>query len=140
MSENFVGFAQSPKADPRRKLTKKKFEVELPRDLKEVLGSFATAELYSQLLDKSTRFDFRPGGKLVFEGEQEYRGTFSQIAIPRSIVINTELHGEASFSFRALKTGSRVTVSVRRAVLPEESEKWELACQKLEKNLLEVFS
>ena len=140
MSENFVGFAQSPKGDPRRKLTKQKFEVELSADLREVLGSFATAELYSELLDKSVRFDFRQGGKLIFEGAEEYRGTFSQIAIPRSIVLNTELHGEISFSFRALKTGSRVVVALRRAVLPEESDQWNLACQKLERNLRVVFS
>lgn len=135
----FVGFAASPKPEPGRKIKKLQFKLELSSSLRDVLAALSTPELYSQLLDEVTKFDFRPGGRLLLNGESEYRGAFSQIAIPSRIILATEQHGEIEFRFKELKTGSRVVVSIKKALLPEEQSDWEAKGQKIERVLRENF-
>jgi hypothetical protein len=137
---NFVGFASSPKPDPKRRTKKLEFKIELAANLKEILHEMALAEGYEKLVDEVVRFDFRPGGRLTFShNDEEYRGTFSQIAIPKAIVLNTERHGELNFKFRELKTGSRVTLRAQKAVLAEEEQAWAEACAEIEQKLRSNF-
>ena len=139
MSDNFVGFAASPKPDPNRKVTKFRQELELEVSAKVLLAGFASEAIYAQIIAPVSKFDFRPGGKLLFAAEPEFRGTFSQISIPKTIVLNTELHGEISFLFSAGKTSSRVVVEVRKALLPEEVTVWQTSCESVVESIRGVF-
>jgi hypothetical protein len=137
---NFVGFAASPKPDPKRRTKKLEFTVELETSLKQVLQLMSTADGFAQIIDPVVRFDFRPGGRNTFSHEDlEYRGTFSQIAIPRAIVLNTERHGELNFRFKELKDRSRVSLSAQKALLPEEEQGWIEACNSIEQKLRSTF-
>ena len=139
MSDNFVGFAQSPKPDPKRTVTKFRNELDLPVSERTLLSGFASEATYAQIIGPVSKFDFRPGGKLLFAAEPEFRGTFSQISIPKTIVLNTELHGEISFLFSAGKTSSRVVVEVRKALLPEEVTLWQTSCESVVASIRGVF-
>jgi hypothetical protein len=134
MSDNFVGFAQSPKADPNRRIKTFAAELTLSADLKTVFAAFNEPEFYEQLFDKLLKLDFRQGAKLTFEGEAQYRGTFSRIDIPREIILLTELHGEIAFSFKDRK-GSHIKLQVKKALLEEEISAWSAACEKIVSNL-----
>jgi hypothetical protein len=137
---NFVGFASSPKPDPKRKTKKHEFTLELTAPLRDLLQTLSTADGYSLLIDEVIRFDFRPGGRLKFSHEdEEYGGTFSQISIPRSIVLNTERHGELSFSFRDSRSRARVNLKMKKALLPEEESVWLATCSDIEQRLRSNF-
>ena len=138
MSDNFVGFAQSPKADPNRKLKTYSTELNLTADLKTVFAAFNEPEFYEKVLDKLLKLDFRQGAKLTFEGETQYRGTFSRIDIPREIILLTELHGEIAFRFKDRK-GSHIKLQVKKALLEEEISTWSAACEKIVSNLGATF-
>lgn len=138
MSDNFVGFAQSPKADPNRKLKTFATELSLSADLKTVFAAFNEPEFYERVFDKLVKLDFRQGAKLTFEGESQYRGTFSRIDIPREIILLTELHGEIAFRFKDRK-GSQIKLQIKKALLEEEISLWGLACEKIVSNLGATF-
>lgn len=139
MSDNFVGFAQSPKADPNRKLQNLKFELELSSSLRDVLSSLSEQPFYDKCFDPMAKFDFRQGGKLVFGDQEQYRGTFSQIQIPKIIILLTEKHGEIEFSFKEQKMGSRVVIACKKALLEQEISQWQTACEKIAQTLGQDF-
>lgn len=130
MSDNFVGFAQSPKADPNRKVKTYETELTLSADLKTVFAAFNDPGFYESVFDKLARLDFRQGAKLTFVAEAEYRGTFSRIDIPREIILLTELHGEVAFRFKERK-GSVIKLKLKKALLEEEVSTWSAACEKI---------
>jgi hypothetical protein len=138
MSDNFVGFAQSPKADPNRKVKTYETELTLNADLKSVFAAFNDPDFYEGVFDKLAKLDFRQGAKLTFEGETEYRGTFSRIDIPREIILLTELHGEVAFRFKERK-GSIIKLKVKKALLEEEVSTWGAACEKIVATLGDRF-
>ena len=139
MSDNFVGFAESPKPDPKRTVTKFRQELELQVSERTLLSGFASEATYAKLIAPLSKFDFRPGGKLVFAGEPEFRGTFSQISIPKVVVLNTELHGEIRFLFSAGKSSSRVVVEIQKALLPQEAGQWQASCEAVADSIRGVF-
>lgn len=137
---SFVGFASSPKPDPKRRTKKLELKIELSATLKELLQKLSTADGYALIIDEVVKFDFRPGGRNIFShDDEEYRGTFSQISIPRAIVLNTERHGELNFNFRENKERTRVTLKVQKALLPEEEQSWAAACNEIEQRLRSNF-
>ena len=138
MSDNFVGFAQSPKADPNRKLKTYATELNLAADLKTIFAAFNEPEFYEHSFDKLIKLDFRQGAKLTFDGETQYRGTFARIDIPREIILLTELHGEIAFRFKDRK-GSHVQLQVKKALLEDEISTWSAACEKIVSNLGAAF-
>ena len=138
MSDNFVGFAQSPKADPNRKLKTYATELNLAADLKTIFAAFNEPEFYEHSFDKLVKLDFRQGAKLTFEGETQYRGTFARIDIPREIILLTELHGEIAFRFKDRK-GSHIQLQVKKALLEDEISTWSAACEKIVSNLGAAF-
>ena len=138
MSDNFVGFAQSPKADPNRKLKTYATELNLAADLKTIFAAFNEPEFYEHSFDKLIKLDFRQGAKLIFEGETQYRGTFARIDIPREIILLTELHGEIAFRFKDRK-GSHIQLQVKKALLEDEISAWSAACEKIVSNLGAAF-
>jgi hypothetical protein len=139
VSDNFVGFAQSPKPDPKRNITKFREEIDLQVSERDLLAGFAAEATYSQIIAPVSKFDFHPGGKLLFAAQPEFRGTFSQISIPKVIVLNTELHGEIRFLFSAGKTRSRVVVEVQKALLSEEAALWQQSCESVVESIRGVF-
>lgn len=138
MSDNFVGFAQSPKADPNRKIHTYATELQLTADLKSVFAAFNEPDFYEAVFDKLQKLDFRQGAKLTFDADPEYRGTFSRIDIPREIILLTERHGEVAFRFKERK-GSQIKLQVKKALLEEEISLWSAACEKLVANLGDRF-
>jgi hypothetical protein len=138
MSDNFVGFAQSPKSDPNRKLKTYATELTLSADLKTIFAAFNEPEFYEHSFDKLVKLDFRQGAKLTFEGDTQYRGTFARIDIPREIILLTELHGEIAFRFKE-RAGSRIKLQIKKALLEEEISTWSSACEKIVSNLGATF-
>lgn len=81
-------------------------------------------------------------GRLLLRPElpdEEYRGAFNQISIPRSLILATERHGEIAFKFSEQKQGCRVIVNLRKALLESEIEDWQASAEKIERALSEVF-
>ena len=138
MSDNFVGFAQSPKADPNRKLKTFSAEPSLSSDLREVFAAFNDPGFYASVFDKLVKLDFRQGAKLTFEGETQYRGTFSRIDIPREIILLTEQHGEVAFRFKE-RNGGTIKLEIKKVLLEEEISLWNQACEKIVANLGATF-
>lgn len=124
MSENFVGFAQSPKPDPLRQVETVSFEFESRGEIKSAIQLISTEAGLSSWLGKLAKFDFRQGAKLKY-GEQAHGATFALIQIPKRFVIVAETLGEVDIKFREQKSGYQVLVSVKRALLAEELVQWE---------------
>lgn len=126
MSDPFVGFQQSPKPDPRAQRQELKFNLEFEIELKELLQRFTSREGFEKLFGQTKKFDFRQGAKLQFSFEErEYRGTVSQINIPKRIVLNSEIHGEMEFQFSTAKGPAKAIVLVRSNLTPEQVAVWE---------------
>jgi hypothetical protein len=124
MSENFVGFAQSPKLDPLREVQSVTFEFESQGEIKAAIQLISTEAGLSSWLGKLAKFDFRQGAKLKY-GEEAHGATFALIQIPKRFVIVAETFGEIDIKFREQKSGYQVSVSVKRALLAEERAQWE---------------
>ena len=139
MNDPFVGFQQSPKPDPRAMRQELKFELAFDFDLKELLQRFTSRIGFEKLFGKTTKFDFRQGAKLQFSLEdREYRGTISQINIPKRIVLNTEIHGEMEFQFSTAKGPAKAIVLVRSNLTPEQVAVWEADVSALVERFREV--
>ena len=126
MSDPFVGFQQSPKPDPRAQRHERKFNLEFEFELKELLQRLTSRVGFEKLFGETKKFDFRQGAKLQFSFEdRQYRGTVSQINIPKRIVLNTEIHGEMEFQFSTAKGPAKAIVLVRSNMVPEQVADWE---------------
>jgi hypothetical protein len=124
MSDNFVGFAQSPKPDPLREVQTASFEFESQGEIKTAIQLISTEAGLSSWLGKLAKFDFRQGAKLKY-GELAHGATFALIQIPKRFVIVAETLGEVDIKFREQKSGYQVLVTVKRALLPEERVQWQ---------------
>jgi hypothetical protein len=124
MTDNFVGFAQSPKPDPLRQVQSASFDFESQGEIKAAIQLISTEAGLSSWLGKLAKFDFRQGAKLKY-GEQAHGATFALIQIPKRFVIVAETLGEIDIKFREQKSGYQLSVSVKRALLPEEQLQWE---------------
>lgn len=139
MSDPFVGFQQSPKPDPRAQKHERKFNVEFDFDLKELLQRFTSRIGFEKLFGETKKFDFRQGAKLQFSFEEhQFRGTISQINIPKRIVLNTEIHGEMEFQFSTAKGPAKAIVLVRSNLVPEQVAGWEKDVSALVERFREV--
>jgi len=124
MTDNFVGFAQSPKPDPFRQVQSASFDFESQGEIKAAIQLISTEAGLSSWLGKLAKFDFRQGAKLKY-GEQAHGATFALIQIPKRFVIVAETLGEIDIKFREQKSGYQLSVTVKRALLPEEQLQWE---------------
>lgn len=123
MSDNFVGFAQSPKADPNRQLETLSFEFQSKKDIKQAIQLLSTESGLSSWLGKLAKFDFRQGAKLRY-GDEAHGATFALIQIPKRFVVIAETLGEVDLRFREQKSGYQLSLSVKRALLPQEYDAW----------------
>lgn len=136
MSDPFVGFRPSPKPNPEGKPRSKRLELELDRPIKDVLMSFSSQAGFEALFGKTKKFDFRQGAKLSFSlGEREYRGTISQINIPKRIIVNTEIHGEIELQFKAQGPNTKILMKARSFLTDAQLVEWEQSISELGQRL-----
>ena len=136
MSDAFVGFNQSPKPNPNAKrvrvLSRMVFEADLPR----LLGQITSRAGFESVFGQTKKFDFRQGAKLEFLVESEsYRGTISQIHLPKRLILNTDRHGEIELEFASKRGRANVNLSVRANIEPQDQESWEQEVQLLKQRL-----
>lgn len=131
MTDNFVGFAQSPKPDPLREVISKSMEFEFSSEIKFAIQLISTEEGLSSWLGKLAKFDFRQGAKLKY-GEEGFGATFALIQIPKRFVVVAETLGEVDIRFREKKSGYELTINVKKALLAAERAAWEQDVAKLE--------
>jgi hypothetical protein len=131
MTDNFVGFAQSPKLDPLREVVAKTIEFSASSEIKLAIQLISTEAGLSSWLGKLAKFDFRQGAKLKY-GEEGHGATFALIQIPKRFVVVAETLGEVDFRFKEQKTSYQLSISVKRALLASEREAWEQDVAKLE--------
>lgn len=131
MTDNFVGFAQSPKLDPLREVVAKTIEFSSSSDIKFAIQLISTEAGLSSWLGKLAKFDFRQGAKLKY-GEEGHGATFALIQIPKRFVVVAETLGEVDIRFREQKTSYQLSITVKKALLASEREAWELDVAKIE--------
>lgn len=126
MSDAFVGFNQSPKPNPNAKRVRIASRMALQVDLPYLLGRLTSQAGFESVFGKTKKFDFRQGAKLEFLAESEsYRGTISQINLPKRLILNTEKHGEIELEFGSKGGKANVNFSVRANLEPQDQESWE---------------
>ncbi len=125
MTDSFVGFAQSPKPDPNRKVESLEFEFESAGDIKFAIQLLSTEAGLSSWLGKLAKFDFRQGAKLRYTDEL-HGATFALIQVPKRFVVMAETLGEVDVRIREKKQGYQLSLSIKKALLPEEREQWAL--------------
>ncbi len=123
MTDSFVGFAQSPKPDPNRQVESRSFEFESQGDIKFAIQLLSTEAGLSSWLGKLAKFDFRQGAKLRYS-EASHGATFALIQIPKRFVVMAETLGEVDVRIREKKQGYQLSLSIKKALLPEEREQW----------------
>jgi len=131
MTDNFVGFAQSPKLDPQREVVSKTMEFSSSAEIKFAIQLISTEAGLSSWLGKLAKFDFRQGAKLKY-GEEGHGATFALIQIPKRFVVVAETLGEVDIRFREQKTSYELSITVKKALLASEREAWELDVAKIE--------
>lgn len=131
MTDNFVGFAQSPKLDPLRDVVSKTMEFSSSSEIKFVIQLISTEAGLSSWLGKLAKFDFRQGAKLKY-GEEGHGATFALIQIPKRFVVVAETLGEVDIRFREQKASYQLSITVKRALLASEREAWEQDVARLE--------
>ncbi len=124
MTDNFVGFAQSPKPDPLREVQTANFEFESKGDIRLAIQLLSTEAGLSSWLGKLAKFDFRQGAKLRYSDEL-HGATFALIQIPKRFVVVAETLGEVDIKIKEQKSGYSLSLTVKRALLPEELESWQ---------------
>lgn len=116
MTDNFVGFAQSPKLDPQREVVSKTMEFSSHSEIKFAIQLISTEAGLSNWLGKLAKFDFRQGAKLKY-GEEGHGATFALIQIPKRFVVVAETLGEVDIRFREQKTSYELSITVKKAEL-----------------------
>jgi hypothetical protein len=124
MTDNFVGFAQSPKPDPLREVQTANFEFESKGDIRLAIQLLSTEAGLSSWLGKLAKFDFRQGAKLRYSDEL-HGATFALIQIPKRFVVVAETLGEVDIKIKEQKSGYLLSLSVKRALLSDELEIWQ---------------
>ena len=123
MTDSFVGFAQSPKPDPNRKVESVSYDFESTGEIKFAIQLLSTEAGLVSWLGKLAKFDFRQGAKLRYS-EESHGATFALIQIPKRFVVIAETLGEVDVRIREQKQGYQLSLSIKKALLPEEREQW----------------
>lgn len=127
MSENFVGFASSPKQPAGSELLQEQFALSSNIDPAKIFQLFTTEQGLGSWLGNIQKYDLRQGGRIKFTAEDRLLGaSFTSINIPRQIVLVCENLGELDFQFKVTRSGTEVNLKISRSALPEELENWKL--------------
>lgn len=136
MSDAFVGFNQSPKPNPNAKRVRVVSRMVFEADLPYLLGRITSQAGFESVFGQTKKFDFRQGAKLEFLVESEsYRGTISQINLPKRLILNTEKHGEIELEFASKGGKANVNFSARANLEPQDQESWEQEVELLKQRL-----
>lgn len=126
MSDNFVGFARSPKPDKSRKLSSKEFVIHSEKLFSDCHEIFTTQDGVGKWLGEIVKFDFRPGGKTRYKVEgEEFGATYASIRIPKQVVMITETLGEVIFSAKVKESSFDLAISFKKTLNPDELVAWE---------------
>jgi hypothetical protein len=121
MTDNFVGFAQSPKPDPNKTVTERELELTSNLELAGLLAPFITKAGLEGWLGEFSKFDFQTGAKLKYKSNDlEYGASYSMITLPKRIVLVTESLGEIDVKISHGKKGSVLRIKFRLALLPNQ--------------------
>lgn len=130
MSDNFVGFAKSPKPDKDRKVSSKEFVIHSDKPFSDCHGVFTTQSGVEKWLGEIAKFDFRPGGKTRYKvNGEEFGATYASIRIPKQVVMITETLGEIVFSAKVKDAFFDLTISFKKALTSDEKADWESATE-----------
>lgn len=149
MTDNFVGFAKSPKQSKTAQLEQysTKFELILPvADAVRLISTADGVERWiGELVTPKAKWRFQLGAKIRFQDEQgEFGATFGAINLPHEIVLLTERFGEIRIGFGSPKSRRRffaprpsetssgnLEITVSRMCEPSEADAWETATHAL---------
>lgn len=127
MSENFVGFASSPKQAAGSELFQEHLSVNSNLDPAAIFQLFTTEAGLGTWLGDIQKYDLRQGGRIKFiASERLFGASFTSINIPRQIVLVCENLGELDFQFKAHRARTDISLKVSRSLLPDELEYWKL--------------
>lgn len=112
MTDNWVGFARSPKGSQTAILESFEFEIHSGLDLGASIQLISTAPgVASWLADLTTpprKWKFVPGAKLLFADELgEYGATFGAVNLPTEVVLVTERYGEIQLGFHEFSAAKK---------------------------------
>lgn len=141
MTENWVGFAGTPKPDLNREIHTFSFELACPRPYSEGHQIFTTPAGLGNWLGEVAKFDFRAGAKIKYEHDyQVFGATYAEIRIPKSVVLVTETLGEVSFDSQVADESFDLKVSFQKALLEEEIEDWEKLVTRAQNEITKALS
>jgi len=132
-SDNWVGFAKSPKPDPNLSRLRVEETFEFSIAAEQVFQTVTSASGLSTWLHKTEKTEVRTSGKIRFldVAEEFDRAVFSLVNIGRRVVINSEIFGEIEISFA--KKQSQLSVAFTKMVLDKDRQKLEtLFCKCVE--------
>jgi len=136
MTDNFVGFAASPKPDPKKTLTQSELVIVSTGTISKALAPFITRDGLEGWLGPCRKFDFRTGAKLKYtSNDQEYGASYSMIFLPKRIVLVTESLGEVDIKFSQGTEDVTLTIKIRFALLPNQIKAWKIQIDTLESDL-----
>lgn len=141
MTDNFVGFAASPKPDPKKTVIDTELVIVSIGTIAKALAPFITHSGIDSWLGTFRKFDFRTGAKLKYVyNEQEYGASYSMILLPKRVVLVTESVGEVDIRLSEKSEEVTVTIRFRSALLPNQIKGWQMRIDEIETNLRGALS
>lgn len=149
MTDNFVGFAKSPKQSKTAQLEQYSTNFELAIPVADAVQLISTAEgverWIGELVTPKAKWRFQLGAKLRFQDEAgEFGATFGAINLPHEVILLTERFGEIRVGFGATKSrrglffrrseeasSGNLAITISRMCEPGETEPWEEATHAL---------
>lgn len=126
MSNEFVGFAKSPKAAQGSQKLSRLIQFETGSDLARCLQVLLTKGGLESWLGPISKFDERIGGKISYVlNDLNFGASYTLVTIPKRVILIAESFGEFDFRLKKQKSGSLVELSVTASLLPEEIAGWE---------------
>lgn len=153
MTDNFVGFARSPKQSKTASLQQLQTNFDLSLPVADAVRLISTAEgverWIGELVTPKAKWRFQLGAKLRFnDASGEFGATFGAINLPQEVILLTERFGEIRLGFggarqrRSLFTtkkkqtpNANLDLLISRMCEPEEVAAWEAASLELSNRL-----
>lgn len=159
MTDNFVGFARSPKQSKTAKLQSLQSELRSSLPISEAVALISTSTGVSrwlaELVTPPAKWRFQLGAKLRFSDELgEFGATFGAINLPGEVVLLTERFGEVRLAFggpgprRSWFVKSKPTdeaynmlrIEVTRMCEPAEVADWHISVGRLMERLQAIVA
>jgi|AntAceMinimDraft_6_1070360.scaffolds.fasta_scaffold13052_2 hypothetical protein len=136
MTDNFVGFAASPRPDPKKTLIDTELVIVSTGTIAKALAPFITQSGIEGWLGPCQKFDFRTGAKIKYtSNDQKFGASYSMIVLPKRIVLVTESLGEVDVRLSEGSGEVTLTIRFRFALLPNQIKGWRMRIDELEGDL-----